>query len=185
MQDEKIIQLYWDRDEQAILETSKKYGAYCGSIAGNILHNVEDCRECLNDTWLRIWSIIPPQRPKSLRAFLGKITRNLAFDMYKAQKTQKRGGEVEFVLFELAQCIASGEQLENRVLAEELKQAINDFVRNLPERERNVFIRRYFFVESAAQIGQRYRISTGNVMVILNRSRKKLRTFLEKEGYLA
>ncbi|MBO5868644.1 MAG: sigma-70 family RNA polymerase sigma factor [Oscillospiraceae bacterium] len=184
MQDEGILQLYWNRDEQAIEETAAKYGAYCNSIAWNILYNREDCQECVNDTWLQAWNIIPPQRPQRLRAFLGKITRNLAFDRYKAQNTKKRGGELEFVLYELAQCIAFNESLEERVSAEELKRLVNDFVRNLPDRERNVFVRRYFFVESAAQIGQRYQTSAGNVMVILSRTRKKLRAFLEKEGYL-
>ena len=185
MQDEIIIQLYWDRNEQAIRETEDKYGAYCNHIAFAILQNTEDCRECVNDTWLRTWYSIPPQKPKILRAFLAKITRNLAFDRYKAQNTQKRSGEIEYVLYELAQCIAAGENVENRVIAGELRQAVNRFVRKLPLRERNIFVRRYFFLEAAADIGQKYSLSAGNVMVILSRTRKKLRTFLEKEGYLS
>lgn len=184
MRDEKILELYWRRDEAAIRETADKYGAYCHSVAGNILHSPEDCEECVNDTWLRAWNVIPPQCPRSLRMFLAKITRNLAFDRYKAQTAQKRSGEIVLVLDELAQCVTSGVSTEDHVIAEELKQAVNRFVNALPRREANLFVCRYFFVQSAAQIGSRYGLSAGNVMVILSRTRQKLRAYLEKEGYL-
>ena len=184
MEDENIIRLYWDRDEQAIRETADKYGTYCDAVAWNILRNREDSRECVNDTWFRAWNAMPPQRPQKLRMFLAKITRNLAFDKYKANTAAKRGGETELVLFELAECVAAGESLEETVIAGELAAAVNRFVGALPARERNVFVRRYFFTESTAQIGEKYSLSAKNVTVILSRTRTKLRAFLEKEGFL-
>lgn len=184
MQDEKIVQLYWDRDEQAIRETADKYGTYCEAVAWNILRDREDSQECVNDTWLRTWNAIPPQRPRKLRMFLAKITRNLAFDKYKANNAVKRGGEMERVLYELAECTAGGTSLEDTAIASELADAVNRFVRALPERERNVFARRYFFAETMVEIGQRYGLSGKNVTVILTRTRKKLREYLKKGGYL-
>lgn len=183
MQDEKIVELYWSRDEAAIKETAERYGDYCHSVASNILSSPEDCEECVNDTYLRAWNGIPPQRPNSLRAFLAKITRNLAFDRYKAQTAQKRNIEMECILDELDQCITTGVNAEDCVIAEELRMAVNRFVKALPQREANVFIRRYFFAESPADISCRYSLSAGNVAVILTRTRQKLKAFLEKEGY--
>lgn len=184
MLDEKIVELYWNRDENAISATAEKYGGYCSSIAGNILHSVEDCEECVNDTWLRTWYAIPPQRPRNLRMFLAKITRNLAFDRYKAQTADKRSGEITVILDELAECITTGVTAEDHVIANALKDTVNRFVRKLPLREGNVFVRRYFFGETAEDIGNRYGLSAGNVMVILSRTRQKLRIHLKKEGFL-
>lgn len=183
MQDEMILELYWNRDETAIGATAEKYGTYCTCIAQNILHSPEDCEECVNDTWLRTWNAIPPQRPKCLGAFLAKITRNLAFDRYKAQSAQKRNKEMEMVLDELADCLTTGITAEDHAVGKELEKAINTFLKALPEREGNLFIRRYFFVETPADIGKRYGISAGNVVVILTRTRQKLRVYLQKEGY--
>lgn len=184
MHDDRIVELYWNRDEQAIQETVDKYGAYCSCVAGNILHSPEDCQECVNDTWLRTWHAIPPQRPGNLRMFLAKITRNLAFDRYRAQRAQKRDSQMEAVLEELEGCLSEYTNPENEILARELSHAINRFVRELPVRDGNVFVRRYFFAESAADIGKRYGIAAGNVAVILTRIRKKLRLYLEKEGFV-
>lgn len=183
MQDEMILELYWNRDETAIGATAEKYGTYCTCIAQNILHSPEDCEECVNDTWLRTWNAIPPQKPNCLRMFLAKITRNLAFDRYKAQSAQKRNKEMEMVLDELADCLTTGITAEDHAVGKELEKAINTFLKALPEREGNVFIRRYFFVETPADIGKRYGISAGNVVVILTRTRQKLRVYLQKEGY--
>ena len=184
MEDEQIIALYWSRDEHAIVETDRKYGTHCRSIAWNILHSEGDSEECVNDTWLRTWNTIPPQRPERLGAFLGKIVRNLAFDRYKAANAQKRGGgEVETVLEELGECVGATASAESHYFAKEFSVAVNLFVRGLPEREGNIFVRRYFFTESADQIGKRYGITVNNVTVILSRSRKKLREYLQKEGY--
>lgn len=184
MEDEQIIALYWNRDEHAIQETERKYGTYCRSIARNILHSEEDSEECVNDTWLRTWNTIPPQRPGKLSAFLARITRNLAFDRFKAQNAQKRGGgEMEAVLEELGECVGATASAESHYFAKELSAAVNLFVRDLPEREGNIFMRRYFFTESMDQIGKRYGITVNNVTVILSRCRKKLREHLQKEGY--
>ena len=107
MEDSRIVELYWQKNADAIKETDSKYGAYCFAIADNILHNEEDSEECVNDTWLNAWNAMPPQRPTKLRLFLAKITRNLSFNRFQAQGAKKRGGgEINLVLDELAECIA-------------------------------------------------------------------------------
>ena len=186
MEDNQIVELYFQRDADAIKETDSKYGSYCFAIADSILHNKEDSEECVNDTWLSAWNAMPPQRPKVLRMFLAKITRNLSFNRFNARNAEKRGGgEIHLVLDELAECIASESDTENEYLAKELEQCIKLFVRKLPEREGNVFVRRYFFTESISMIAKRYGKNDNNVMVMLNRSRKKLKAHLEKEGYFS
>jgi len=183
MEDNKIVELYFQRNADAIKETDNKYGLYCFSIAKNILHNKEDSEECVNDTWFHTWNAIPPQRPIKLRLFLAKITRNLSFNRFLAQRTEKRGGgEIHLVLDELAECIAHESNTENECMAKELEQSICSFVRSLPERDGNIFVRRYFFTEPINEIANRYQMSTNNVMVNLSRTRKKLKAYLEKEG---
>lgn len=184
MEDSRIIELYWQKNADAISETAKKYGPYCFSIAENILHNAEDSEECVNDTWLRAWNAIPPQKPDVLRMFLAKITRNLAFNRFNARNAQKRGGgEIALVLDELGECLG-GADTEGAYEAKELRKCIRRFVRSLPEREGNVLARRYFFAEPVAEIAKRYGLSENNVMVILSRTRRKLKAHLLKEGYL-
>ncbi len=184
MEDSQIIKLYWQKNSDAISETSRKYGAYCFTIADNILHNAEDSEECVNDTWLHAWNVIPPQRPNVLRAFLAKITRNLSFDRFNARNAEKRGGgEIALVLDELAECLSGGEDTEAAYEAKELRQCIQRFVRTLPKRDGNVLVRRYFFVEPVADIAKRYGLTENNVTVILSRTRKKLKAYLLKEGY--
>ena len=140
MDDLQIIELYFARDEQAIKETDSKYGKLCHSIAYNILNNREDSEECVNDTWLKTWDMIPPTRPQCFRLFLAKIVRNLSFNKYKAKHTDKRGnGEISLILDELEECIAEKSAVEEFFLAKELKNTINAFVSALPERECNIF----------------------------------------------
>ena len=185
MEDKQIIELYWQKNADAISETADKYGAYCLAIAENILHNAEDSEECVNDTWLRAWNAIPPQRPGALRMFLAKITRNLAFNRFHARNAEKRGGgETALVLDELGECLGGGADTEAAYEAKELRQCIRHFVRSLPEREGNVLVRRYFFADPVADIAKRYGLSENNVMVILSRTRRKLKAHLLKEGYL-
>ena len=185
MEDSQIVELYWRKDADAISETSSKYGPYCFAIADNILHNTEDSEECVNDTWLHAWNAMPPQRPNVLRMFLAKITRNLSINRFKARSTEKRGGgEFLLVLDELADCLAGETDVEREYEGGELEQCIRRFVRGLPERDGNVFVRRYFFTEPVAAIAERYELTENNVMVILSRTRKKLRLRLAKEGYL-
>ncbi|MCM1027832.1 MAG: sigma-70 family RNA polymerase sigma factor [Roseburia sp.] len=185
MEDRQIVELYWQKNMSAISETADKYGAYCFQIANNILQNAEDSEECVNDTWLHAWNAIPPKRPDALRMFLAKVTRNLSFNRFQAKNAGKRGGgEIPLVLDELAECLAGGANVEAAYEAAELEECIRRFVRSLPERDRNVFLRRYFFTEPTAAIAKRYGLTGNNVTVILSRVRKKLRLKLMKEGYL-
>ena len=185
MEDSRIIELYWQKNADAISETSSKYGAYCYTIADNILHSIEDSEECVNDTWLHAWNAMPPQKPNVLRMFLAKITRSLSVNRFKARSAEKRGGgEINLVLDELADCLAGETNVEAEYEDKELEQCIRRFVRGLPERDGNVFVRRYFFTEPVAVIAKRYGLTESNVTVILSRTRKKLRLKLAKEGYL-
>ena len=185
MEDSQIVELYWQKNADAILETSNKYGTYCFTIANNILHNREDSEECVNDTWLHTWNIIPPQRPNIFRIFLAKITRNLSINRFNARNAEKRGGgEITLVLDELADCLAGDTEVEKAYEVRELEKCVRYFVRGLPERDGNVFVRRYFFTEPINSIAERYGLTENNVMVILSRTRKKLKLKLVKEGYL-
>ena len=185
MEDHQIVELYWQKNADAISETSNKYGGYCFAIADHILNNTEDSEECVNDTWLHAWNAIPPQKPNVLRMFLAKITRNLSVNRFKARNAEKRGGgEILLVLDELADCLAGETDVEREYEGRELEQCIRRFVRGLPERDGNVFVRRYFFTEPVAAVAERYGLTENNVMVILSRTRKKLRLKLAKEGYL-
>lgn len=185
MSDEDIIELYWQRKENAVVETEAKYGSYCRKIAMNILYSNEDAEECVNDTYLHAWDAMPPQRPSRLKLYLAKITRNLAFDRYKAQAAKKRGGgEIDLVLDELGECIVGNSDIEKSINANELQEIVNSFLRSLPERDCNVFLRRYFYSESIAETAKRYGLTPGNVTVILSRTRSKLKKHLIEEGFL-
>ncbi len=185
MDDRGIVALYWERNTAAIYETNKKYGAYCFSVADNILHSREDAEECVNDTWLKAWNAIPPQKPIKLQMFLAKIVRNTAFDKYVYRTAEKRGGgEIPLVLDELAECIAGESDVAGIYECKELERCINQFVKDLPQRDGNVFLRRYFFAESTVEIGKRYGLTENNVAVILSRTRKKLRSYLEEKGFV-
>lgn len=184
MEDKQIVELFWERDPQALLHSQEKYGAYCLKVAQNILP-AEDAEECVNDTWLQAWSAIPPARPENLQFYLATVTRNQALDRYRKDHAQKRGGGVvNTALEELAECLTSGENPQELYQAKELEGAINRFVRSLPVRDGNIFIRRYYFLESLDEISVRYRISKGSLSVILSRTRAKLKKCLEKEGFL-
>lgn len=184
MDDHQIVELYWQKNTDAISETAKKYGAYCFTIADHILHSSEDSEECVNDTWLHAWDAIPPQRPNVLRMFLARMTRNLSFDRFRARNAEKRGkGEIALVLEELGECLGGGTDAEAAYEAKELRQSIRRFVRALPERDGNVLVRRYFFAEPIVDIAKRYSLTENNVMVILSRTRRKLKAHLLKEGY--
>jgi RNA polymerase sigma-70 factor (ECF subfamily) len=185
MEDEAIIALYWRRMEEAITQTDLKYGGCCHAVANHILSSDEDAEECVNDTWLRAWNAIPPQRPTRLGAFLVKITRNLAFDRYRAKTAEKRGsGRLEGVLEELEECVSGTHDVPGEAEAKELAAAIRRFLTTLPEEERSLFLRRYFFGEETAAMARRYGLQSSHVQVRLSRTRKKLRAFLHKEGYL-
>ena len=185
MEDHNIVDLYWFRDENAISETDKKYGSYCNTIANNILYNLEDSKECVNDTYLKTWNSIPPTRPKILKAFLGKITRNLAFNKYKHNHVMKRGnGEIAVVLDELAECVSGVDDVEQEIDRRELVATINSFLETLPPKKRNIFICRYWYSDSVSSIARRYEMTESNVSVTLNRLRSKLKEYLSERGYV-
>ncbi len=184
MDDTAIIQLYFARKEEAISQTDKAYGPYCRSIAGNILRNREDVREVLNDTWLAAWNAIPPQIPRSLAAFLGKITRRLAITRLEARLAAKRGGgEAVLALEELSECIPSPVTPQQQLEGQALAQLLNDFVRSLPPDQRRVFLLRYWYLEPIAAIGRRTGFSQSKVKSMLHRTRNVLKIRLEQEGY--
>lgn len=184
MDDNKILQLYWDRDEKAISATSKKYGSYCQSIARNILGNVEDAQECVNDTYLNAWNSIPPQRPKMLSTYLGKITRNLSFNLYKKNKAEKRGGsQIPLVLDELAEVSSTAANPEGEWNRKEIVEAINSFLSSIPTEKRKLFVCRYWYADSVKDIAEKFGMTEGNVSVTLNRLRKKLHNYLEERGF--
>ena len=185
MDDRQIVDLYFQRNEQAIRETAKKYGPYCFSIARNILQNTADAEETVNDTYIGAWRSIPPHRPALLSTYLGKITRHLALKRWKASRTRKRGGgEVTLALEELAGCIPSDFDVESRMELVELTRILNQFVQNLPITEQQVFLRRYWYLESIADIAAAFGFSQSKVKSMLLRTRKKLYAHLQKEGYL-
>ena len=185
MNDKDIIQLYFNRDQSALSATAKKYGKYCTSIAKNILGSNEDAEECVNDTYLSAWNSIPPTRPTILSAFLGKITRNLAFNKYKHNHVMKRGsGEIAVVLDELAECVSGLEDVEQEIDRRELIAEINSFLDTLSPKKRNIFICRYWYSDSIPSIAKRYEMTESNVSVTLNRLRSKLKEYLSERGYV-
>lgn len=183
MEDHAIIDLYWAREERALEETEQKYGSYCRSIAANILSSPQDSEECVNDTYFRAWNAMPPQRPALLRAFLGKITRNLSLDRCRQAQAEKRGGgQMPLALDELGECIAAANTVEQAISEAELSRALDRFLRTLPERECCIFLRRYWYLDTTQAIAQRFRMTDGSVKSQLFRTRSKLRAYLEKEG---
>ncbi len=183
MEDEKIIQLYWARDEAAIPATAEKYGAYCGAIAGRILESPEDREECLNDTYLAAWNAMPPHRPRVLATFLGKLTRNLAINRAREQAAAKRGGgALPLVLEELGECVSGGESVEQALDRQELTRALNGFLATLPQEKRQLFLGRYWYMESVGELARRFGMTENRVSVTLHRLRGKLRRYLIERG---
>lgn len=184
MEDSQIIDLYWQRNPDAIGETRTKYGSYCFTVADNLLANRQDAEECLNDTLLGAWNAIPPEKPHILRLFLGKITRHLAFNRYNSRTAEKRGGgQLPLVLEELDQCIAGGRDPLEEVMASELEESIRRFVKALPQREQVLFVHRYFFTEPVSQIARDNGLTVSNTSVILSRIRTRLKAHLIQEGF--
>ena len=183
MNDSQIVELYWQRSESAISETSLKYDRFCHTIAYNILFSEEDSEECVNDTWLRAWYTIPPQYPSKLSAFLGRITRNLSLDRLKSRYALKRAGsEATLALDELAECIPARVSIEAALEAQELGGLLNRFLEGMEPSARKILIRRYWFLSPVKEIASAYGISESSVKVTLHRTRAKLREYLEKEG---
>lgn len=184
MDDAKIVQLYWDRDEQAIPATADKYGNYCTSIAKNILGNREDAEECVNDTYMNAWNSMPPHRPSILSTFLGKIVRNLSFNRYKHNTADKRGGEeLPVVLDELSDLVSGKDDVEQEINQKELINAIDTFLDSLSPEKRSIFISRYWYTDSISGIAKRHGITDGAVSMTLNRLRLKLHNYLLERGF--
>ena len=184
MDDNAIIDLYWERDNKAIEETEKKYGRFCYSIAFNILGEKEDSDECVNDAYLNVWNAIPPTKPTYFSAFIGKITRNISLKKWKSKMADKRGaGQVQLALDELEECIPSETSVEKAIEIKELGGIIDVFLRELPREERSIFLCRYWYMDSIADICSQFKYKESKVKMKLLRTRKKLMERLEREGY--
>ncbi|MBR0462571.1 MAG: sigma-70 family RNA polymerase sigma factor [Erysipelotrichaceae bacterium] len=185
MEDLEIVELYWNRDEAALKETADKYGNYCYSIAFNILCNNEDAQECVNDTYLGAWNAIPPHHPAVLSTFLGKITRRLSLNRRRSDNAKKRGGgEITLSFDELEECIASGKTIDEELAEQELADMISEFLSTLKEEERKVFVCRYWYFESIADIALRFTYTPSKVKMMLKRTRDRLKDYLERRGVL-
>ena len=185
MEDAYIVNLYWARNEDAIPKTAEKYGWFCYTIAKNILTFHEEAEECVNDTYLQAWNAIPPHSPGCLRTFLGKLTRNISFNRYKHNTAAKRGGgQMDLVLSELGDCVSGNDDVQSQVERKLCVEAINTFLRSLPQQKRSIFLCRYWYADSIADIARRFDLSTGAVAMTLSRLRRNLRRHLEKLGVL-
>lgn len=185
MEDKEIIDLYFKREEQALKETENKYGQYCFTVAYRILYEKRDSEECVSDTWLQAWNTIPPQRPSLLKYYLAKITRNFAVNRLRTRTRQKRGGdETEAALSELEAVLSDGSDPQQEYDRRELGRVINRFLGMQKARDRDLFLRRYFYAEAVKDIAERYGMRENAVSLRLLRMREKLRETLQKEGYL-
>ena len=186
MEDQKIVQLYFNRDETAIQETKNKYENYCFSISRAILHNQQDSEEIVNDTYLATWEAIPPHRPVNLGTFIGKICRRLSINRWRMLSADKRGaGEVPLSLDELENCIPDGKSFSDTLQQSILTDCIDEFLSALKESERKVFVCRYWYFDSIADISKRFGFTTSKTKMMLKRSRDKLKDHLIKEGVLS
>lgn len=185
MEDQKIIEMYLERNEDAVAQTERKYTKYCRSIAIHILHIPEDADEALNDTWLAAWNSIPPHIPECLQTYLGRLTRNISLKRVRSENTMKRGSaEVRVVFEEVADWLQSDQNVEQKVSEQALADEINRFLDSIPDTERNVFVRRYWYMQSITEIAAYHGFSESKVKSMLFRIRKKLYAKLKKENFL-
>lgn len=185
MEDSRIIDLLFERSEQAIEELDKKYGAAVKKTAANILSDRLDVEECANDTYLGVWNSIPPHRPNPLVSFVCRIARNIAVNRFHANIAEKRGSNYSLVLDELEECIPSGMSVETEIEAKELTEAINRFLSALGREDRFLFVRRYWYADSVADLAAMTDGNANRISVRLFRIREKLMKSLKKEGFLA
>ena len=183
MEDFKIVDMYWARNENAIAESDKKYGRMLSSLSFSLLSSHEDAEECVNDTYLDAWNAMPTARPEHLGAFLSKIVRRISIDKFRKAHRQKRGG-AEALLLELTECIPSGESVEEQYQNQLLKEFLDGFLRALDQEKRVMFVRRYFYSQSIEQIALTMHMSESKVKTTLLRVRNKLKDALKKEGLL-
>lgn len=183
MNDASIISLYWERSENAIKETDIKYGKLCNHMANNILNNIYDAEECVNDSYLTVWNSIPDARPNNFSAFLCRIVKNLSFKKLEYLTAKKRKPEMLVSLDELGDCVSSSQNIETNYDVSELGEVISTFLRKQNETHRNIFLRRYWYYDSIKDIASDYQFKEEKVSNILFNMRKKLKQFLEQEGY--
>lgn len=185
MTEEEIVRRLLERDESGLAALDAAYRDPAMSVAYRILQNREDAEECVQDGLQRIWESIPPKQPDRLRYYFITLVRNRALEVYRASHAQKRGGGAATVaLEELAECVAGSEDVEREAEASQLVDALNRFLGTLPEKERNLFLRRYYYLEEPEALAARFHLSRRHVAVMLFRTRKKLQAFLKKEDYL-
>ncbi len=182
MEDQQIIELYFQRDERAISETATKYGGFCTHIAMNILSVKEDAEECVSDTYFSAWKQIPPTVPEVFKAFLGRITRNLSITKFRSMRAKKRFNGLEVMLSELEDCIPAVASVEQIVEAKQLSEYISDWLESLPEEDRALFVRRYWFGEEVQVLAKKCGITAGHMAQKMHRMRKGLKSFLEQKG---
>ena len=183
MEDKQIVDLYWARSEVAITETDKKYGRYCHYIAYQILADDMDAEEIVNDTYLKTWNTVPPNRPDPLKAYVGMISNQLALNRYDEKTAAKRGGgQLPLVFHELDECVSDDESMEFCETVA-LCDAMNRFLWSLPKKTRSIFVRRYWYASSIAEIAEEYGMKESNVAMLMFRTRQKLKEFLQKEGF--
>ena len=183
MNDDKMIGLYFDRSEEAIAETDRKYGTACRKMAYNILGSPEDTEECVSDTYMRVWEVIPPKRPSKLGAFVVGIARHIALDMCRAASRLKNGGGYGSVGYdEIADCLPSAETVESAVDRGAVLKTVERFLSTLPRYKQIMFVRRYYYCSTCAEIADELHTTESNVKTSLLRIREKLRKYLEKEG---
>ncbi len=183
LEDSKIIELFFARVEQAIVELSAKYGTVCSRIARNILKNDLDAEECVNDTYLAAWNTIPPQKPDPLRTYIFRIVRNIATAKYHANTATKRNSYYDVALDELENCLASFTTIEQEIEAKELTLKIDNFLATLDKDSRLMFMCRYWYSDSISDIAEMFHLNSHNVSVRLSRIREKLKKHLKKEGF--
>lgn len=186
MSDAEIVSLFQARDETAISAASRKFGNYCGTVVSGILGNPQDAEECLNDTWMRAWETIPPQKPQNLGAYLATLAKNISLNRYKETHAKKRGsGEIPLVLEELTECCSRNSNVEKEYEHKLLVEAVNEFLRTLPQDKRDLFVLRYWFCLSTKEIAKKTgALNRSAVSVTLMRTRKALAKFLKSKGFL-
>ena len=184
MNDASIIKLHFERNEKAVEEMKSSYEKLCFYIAGNILSQKEDQEECVNSAYMDVWSSIPPNKPDNLKTYLCRLVKNCALNRLKYNTAAKRNQDFSVSLDELSECIADGRDIEETVSDEQLGRAISEFLRKQPEKYRKVFVRRYWYSETVEDIAEFYGMNAKTVSTYLFRVRKKLKAFLQKEGYI-
>ena len=182
MTDGEIIALYWQREARAIEESGRKYGSFVRRIALNILRDRRDCEECVSDVWLKAWNAMPPEKPVYLGGFFGRLTRNAAISRYRSEHAQKRYAGVQLMLEELEGCIPAPQTVERQLEGEELAAFINSWLAALQPEERVLFVKRYWYGISVAELARERGISPSSAAQRLYRLRQRLRAALEKGG---